>query len=75
MKAEKIKPGMLLRLKPDRQEAYGSDNPLVLVRSVSYHTGRKTPWITEAREWVDAQGMRQPVAFYRPSDFSGIAPR
>lgn len=34
MKADKIAPGMVLKLKPERQEAYGMESPLVEVATV-----------------------------------------
>jgi hypothetical protein len=58
MKSQNIREGMTLKLKPQRQEAYGIFSDLV-VQEIYYKSGYKTPWIK------CAEGS------FRPSDFQG----
>ena len=57
MKPENILPGMVLRLKPERQKAYALDNPLVAVTELKPHKHYKRTWICAGAE------------FYLPQDF------
>ncbi len=61
MRHEQIQPGQTLRLKPDRQAAYGRAGALVIVSSIGTRDGYKTPWIYSA------------AGAFKPSDFAGIA--
>jgi hypothetical protein len=56
--ASEIRPGMTLKLKSDRQEAYGFETAAVNVTGLYYKGGYKTPWVQAV------QGS------FRPSDFA-----
>lgn len=45
MNATKIQPRMILKLKPERQEAYGMDSPLVEVLKVEPDRKYKRFWV------------------------------
>jgi len=62
MKHQDIQPGMVLKLKKDRAEAYGLPvGTTITVRNIATRGHYKTPWIYS----VDGA--------FKPSDFSGIA--
>lgn len=65
MKAQDIKPGMVLKLKKDRQDAYGLSCPFVRVTWLRSPNAYKTPYVYTGK--LNDAGT--PEAF-RPSDFS-----
>jgi len=58
MKQYDIKPGMILRLKKDRQEAYGSDSPFVTVTGLKARPGYKVGFVQSGTD------------YYTPQDFA-----
>lgn len=70
MKQQNIRPGMVLRLKKDRAEAYGATAETVKVAELRAHSGYKTKWVVAEEPWQDIQGVTHPRAFYHPSDFA-----
>jgi hypothetical protein len=60
MRTDQITVGDTLKLKPERQDAYGKTSPFVKITAITYPKGYRTPWICSGPE------------AYRPSDFFRI---
>jgi hypothetical protein len=58
MQHERIRPGMVLRLKPTRQAAYGLEAPRVHVDELIARDGYKVPFV------------RSGEMFFTPADFA-----
>jgi hypothetical protein len=58
MKAQDIRVGMVLSLKPERQEAYGNESPLVTVTGFKQRPGYAVPYVRSNND------------FYKPQDFA-----
>ena len=70
MQLRNIRVGMKLRLKRERQEAYGMTDPVVEVLRIHPRPGYLVPWIVGDGMWTDMDGTVHPFGFYKPSDFS-----
>ncbi len=59
MKHQNIKVGMVLKLKRERQEAYGMESDRVEVTAIKPRPGYVVPWIMSGTEAYKPQDFRE----------------
>ena len=59
MRHQEIKVGMMLKLKKERQEAYGMESGFVEVTAIKPREGYKVPWIVSNGSYYKSQDFSE----------------